>query len=245
MPERSCERFRIALSAPQVLAETSAMLWRPAIDDGRAGVVLAPGAGSDLTNPLLRAVGRGLAAAGHPVAAFNFAYTEAGRRRPDPAGRLERTYRDVVAALRERMGPRRLVLGGRSMGGRIASHLAADGEDCAGLLALGYPLHPRRRAGESGRPARLRTGHWSRLRVPALFVQGERDALCDLGVFDEERVAHLDAALTEVHVVRGADHGFEVRKRDGRTVQEVRDEVVGAARDWLARVVAAASDRVA
>lgn len=240
MVDISCERVRIPLAAPQVLPDTGAVVWSPPGAGSQPGVVLAPGAGTDITNPMLRAVGKGLAAQGHPVALFNFGYTEAGRRRPDPAERLERAYRDVLAAVRERWQDRPIVIGGRSMGGRIASHLAADGEPCAGLLLLGYPLSPRRRAGEEAPTARLRTGHWPRLRVPTLFVQGDRDALCDLAVLQRERAAHLDPSLADLHVVEGADHGFEVRKRDGRTASEVHDEVVGAAAAWLAKLDASA-----
>lgn len=244
MPDVACERARIPLSAPQVVSETGAVLWNPTTDEDKPGVVLAPGAGSDLTNPLLRAVARGLAGHGHPVAVFNFGYTEVGRRRPDPTVRLERAYRDVVAAVRERFGGRPLVIGGRSMGGRIATHLAADGCDCIGVLLLGYPLHPRPRAGEPVPTSKLRTAHWPRLRVPALFVQGERDGLCDLDVFAAQRAAHLDATTAQLHVVAGADHGFDVRKRDGRTVGEVHEEVVEIAAAWLAKLSSSRRSRV-
>lgn len=243
MVEISCERVRIPLSAPQVLPDTGAVVWGPPGEGDQPGVVLAPGAGTDITNPMLRAVGKGLAAHGHPVALFNFGYAEAGRRRPDPTARLERAYRDVLAKIRGRWGDRPLVIGGRSMGGRIASHLAADGQPCAGLLLLSYPLSPRRRAGEEAPTARLRTGHWPRLRVPTLFVQGNRDALCDLTVLERERAAHLDPTLTDLHVVEGADHSFEVRKRDGRSAAEVHQEVVEAAAAWLAKVGAASPAR--
>lgn len=236
MPDVAGERARIPLSAPQVVPDTGAVLWNPCSDEDKPGVVLAHGAGSDLTNPLLRAVARGLAGHGHPVAVFNFGYAEVGRRRPDPPVRLERAFRDVISAVRERFGGRPLVIGGRSMGGRIATRLAADGCDCAGVLLLGYPLHPRPRAGEPVATGKLRTGHWPRLRVPALFVQGERDALCDLDVFEAERAAHLDVGNAELHVVAGGDHGFDVRKRDGRTVAEVHEEIVDVASAWLAKL---------
>ena len=230
-------RQRVPLSAPQALPETSAVVWRPEGTAPTATVVLAPGAGTDITNPFLRGVGRGLARQGNEVVIFNFPYAEVGRRRPDPPARLERAYRDVLAHLRpaERDGP--TVIGGRSMGGRIASHLAAEEAPCDGLLLLGYPLHPRRSVSErASPPTRLRTGHWPRLRLPTLFVQGDRDALCDLETFAAERAAHLDPRLTDVHVVAGADHGFEVRKRDERSAVEVQGEVVDVAARWLTRL---------
>lgn len=233
MSDVSCERLRIPLAAPQVLLETSAVSYHPSTDLGAPCVVLAPGAGSDLTNPVLRAVGRGLADAGHPVIVFNFAFTEAGRRRPDPASRLEQAYRDVLAEVAARHPGRPLVLGGRSMGGRIASHLVAQGQPCAGLVLLGYPLHPRPHAGEKVADERLRTGHWPALGVPTLFVQGARDQLCDLALLKRERRAHLQPGRARVHVVAGADHGFGVRKRDGRSPGAVLDEVTRAVAGWL------------
>jgi uncharacterized protein len=223
----SAVRLRVPLSAAQAVSHTSAVVWRPATDRGGLVFVLGHGAGTDFTNPLLRAVGRGLAERGFPAVAFNFPFSEAGRKRPDPAARLEGAYRDVVEAVRAELGDERpLVLGGRSMGGRIASHLAADGVPCAGLAFLGYPLHP------AGRPEKLRTGHWPRLRVPLLFLSGDRDRLCDLDLLARERRTHLTTVAHRVHVIRGADHGFSVRKSDGRSDAEVRNEIVRVLGDW-------------
>lgn len=223
---RQAERLRVPLSTPQARAETAAMCWSPPGETGRPGLVLAHGAGTDVTDSVLCAVGRGLANRGHPVFVFNFPFAEAGRKRPDPQSRLEAAYRDAAAVARDRLGDRPLVLGGRSLGGRMASHLAAEGWPCAGLVLLGYPLHP------IGRPERLRTGHWPALDVPALFVQGDRDRLCDLDLFAREREARL-AGPSRLHVIAGADHGFAVRRRDGRSLRAVLDEVVDAVADWL------------
>jgi uncharacterized protein len=185
--------------------------------------VLGPAAGTQVTHPPLARVAAGLAGRGYPVVGFNFAYAEAGRRLPDPPARLEAAFRDVVAFARRRLD-RRLVLGGRSMGGRIASRIAAAGEPCAGLALLGYPLHP------AGRPERLRTAHWPELAVPVLFVQGDRDALCDLDLLERERRARLGQVATRLHVLDGADHGFRVRGRDRG---QVLDEVAGVVAGWL------------
>lgn len=238
MTSVSSERLRIPLTPPQAVRDTSAVLWSPARDSGGAAVVLAPGAGTDLCNALLLAVGRGLAARGTPVAVFNFGYTEGGRRRPDPGPRLEQAFRDVIGFFRERIGGNRpLLLGGRSMGGRIASQVAADGETSAGLILLGYPLHPRQPA-PGGVPAQvpedhLRTRHWPHLAVPTLFVQGDRDRLCELDLLRREQARHL-LSRSELHIVAGADHGFAVRKRDGRTPVDVVEEVVKTVGDWVA-----------
>lgn len=236
------ERLRVALEPPQAVEATSAALWLPSTGaaaaagaDGEAlaALVLAHGAGTDMTNPLLCAVAQGLAEHGHPVLLFNFGYTEAGRKAPDRMPRLEACYRAVAAVARERFAGRPLVLGGRSMGGRVASHLAAQGDPCDGLVFLGYPLHPPRRAGVAVADDRLRTAHWQDLRTPALFVQGDRDALADLALLERERAARLTGAPSSVHVVAGGDHGFAVRKKDGRTGEQVLAEIVGVVAAWL------------
>lgn len=220
-------RLRFALTPPQAVTHASAVLYRPAHDAGRAGFVLAHGAGADQMNVLLRAVSKGLTERGYPVLTFNFPFADGGRRRPDPAPRLEAAYRDALAFARaEFLGARPPILGGRSMGGRIASHLAADGEPCAGLAFLGYPLHPAKRRDK------LRTAHWERLRVPLLFVSGDRDALCDLDLLAREREARLGATAHRLHVVRGADHGFAVRVSEGRTPAMVREEIATTIADW-------------
>jgi predicted alpha/beta-hydrolase family hydrolase len=208
------------------VADSGALLWAApggAGGGGGAGLVLGHSAGARVTDPPLGHVAAGLAARGHPVLGFNFAYSEAGRRLPDPAARLESAFRDAVALARPLLGGP-LVLGGRSMGGRIASHLAAQGEPCAGLVLLCYPLHP------AGRPERLRTAHWPALRVPLLFVQGDADDLCDLDLLERERRLHLGGADSRVHVLAGADHDLRV---PGRPHAQVLDEVVAVVAEWL------------
>lgn len=197
---------------------------------GGAAVALAPGAGTAMDNPLLVAVAEGLAARGHVVMRFNFPYREKGSRRPDPTKTLVATWRAAADALRAR-GDRRLVIGGRSMGGRMASMLAAEGYACDGLVFLGYPLHP------AGKPGQLRDAHLPDVRAPMLFVQGTRDALCDLALL-QPVLARL-GGRARLHEVAGADHGFEVRKSDGRAPEGVLAEVIDAAADWIAEVVLA------
>src|SRR6266511_2754010 len=140
------------------------------------GVILAHGAGNDMTNPLLVAVHEGLARHGYLSIKFNFPYTEQGRRAPDPAPGLEACYQSVIAAVRtdEALQPPQLVIGGKSLGGRIASQLAAQGVAVDGVLLLGYPLHP------PGKPEKLRVEHLARITVPMLFFAGIRDPLCTL-----------------------------------------------------------------
>lgn len=232
MSASDTSRLRLELTPPQAVSRSSAVLWAPRVDAGRLGVVLGHGAGTNLTDAVLLGVGRGLAERGYPVLTFNFAYAEAGRKRPDPPARLESAFRDAVMVAGDLMDGRPLVLGGRSMGGRIASRLAAQGTPCAGLALLAYPLHPARRRG-SGDATGLRTDHWPDLSVPTLFVQGDRDPLCHLDVLARERRSRLRDADSVLHVVAGADHSFALRKADGRAPAAVLGEVVATVGDWL------------
>lgn len=236
MSDYTAVRLRVPLRTRQPLPDTGAVLWNPVDDPGDTPVVvLGHGAGSDLTNPVLCAVGRGLALQGVPVLTFNFAYAEAGLKRPDPPARLLAAFGDAIALARERLGARRpLVTGGRSMGGRIATLLAAEGTPCDGLLLLGYPLH------QAGRPERLRTDHWPALRAPLLFISGDRDRLCDLALLASERAARLTAP-SRVHVVAGGDHSFVIRKSDPRGIADVFADLVDVSAGWLRTAVGSAT----
>jgi predicted alpha/beta-hydrolase family hydrolase len=204
--------------------------------DAQAGahtvVILAHGAGTDMHNPLLSAVHEGLAAAGFVCVKFNFPYTQAGRRAPDRAPVLEDCYRHVIAAMRSdsRTANRRIVIGGKSMGGRMASHLAAQGEKVAGLLFLGYPLHP------PGKVAQVRSAHLPTIRVPMLFFAGTRDPLCRLDVL-HETLKQLRAPAV-LHVIDGGDHSFALTKRMGRDARDVYGEIVRVSTEWLAKLTA-------
>ncbi len=178
--------------------------------------VLAHGAGGSRLDPLLVGLGERLAAAGQGVVRFDFRYRAEGRKLPDRAPVCEATYRDVVSEVRRRFdGP--LWLGGKSMGGRMASHLAAAGDAMAGLVLLGYPLHPAKQ------PAKLRKDHLPSIRVPTLFVQGTRDNLADLALL--RPIVAAMAAPVKLHVVDGGDHSLSVPKSSGRTRDQVLDEV--------------------
>jgi uncharacterized protein len=199
-------------------------------EQGRAVLVLAPGAGGGLDGAFMRTMALGLAREGLQVYRFNFAYTEQGRRSPDRQPVLEQTFREVVRSLREFIGERPLFLGGKSMGGRIASHLVATGESASGLIFLGYPLHP------PGRPERIRDAHLSAINVPMLFVEGTRDPFCPLPTL--ERVIKELETPTEVVVVQDGDHSFKVRKSSGRSTEAAWGEVVSATLDWVCRQTA-------
>ncbi len=139
-------------------------------------VLLAHGAGSDMNGAALIAVADALADAGIPSLRFNYPYRSAGKNAPDRPKVLDAATRDAAAELarRSKLAPERLVLGGRSMGGRYCSLVVGAEEDpvpALGLLLLGYPLHA------AGKPDQQRVEHFPRLRVPVLFASGTRDAL--------------------------------------------------------------------
>jgi hypothetical protein len=148
--------------------------------------------------------------------------------------KLQACFRAVVAHARaavpaiEGVPVRRVLIGGRSMGGRVASMLAADGFDCDGLLLLAYPLHP------DGQPDKLRDAHLPRIRVPVLCLNGTRDALCDRALM--ERVVAPLAPRWTMHWLDAADHSFHVLKASGRTDADVLDEAGAAFSAWEARL---------
>ena len=197
-----------------------------------ATLVLAHGAGAPQTHPFMVATASALAGRGLVVVTFNFPYMDARRRVPDRAPVLERAWLDVLAHVSRRDDlPRPVFIGGKSMGGRIASHVAVEGRRDAlgevpqGLVFLGYPLHP------PGKPEQRRDAHLPGLINPALFVQGERDAF---GTPDELApvVASLGPRAT-LHVVAGGDHSFAVPRAMGRTKQDVLDEVWDVVAEWV------------
>jgi uncharacterized protein len=188
-------------------------------------VVLGHGAGGDRRTPFLVRLAQALADSGRGALLYNFPYTERGRRRPDPPDVLETTARAVGEAALEAFSARRLVTGGKSMGGRIASQAAAAGARTDGLVFLGYPLHP------PGKPEQMRDRHLPSVNAPMLFVQGTRDAFArwDLLTAVLER---LGEAAT-LHVVEDGDHSFSVPKRTGRTGADVEKQVQQAVTGWL------------
>jgi predicted alpha/beta-hydrolase family hydrolase len=179
-------------------------------------------------------VAGGLAARGLDALTFNFLYTEQGRRAPDHKTRLESCYNAVIAAARaqRKLKLNRLVIGGKSMGGRIASQVAALGaHDLAGLVFLGYPLHP------PGKPEQLRAEHLKTIRAPMLFMQGSRDAF---GTPDELRAVIRELSLpATLYEIKGGDHSFKVLK----SASVPQDEVYEAAMDEIARWTKAGQGR--
>lgn len=189
-------------------------------------VVLGHGAGSDRRTPFLVRLATVLAEGGRGAALYNFPYTERGGKRPDPPALLEATTHAVHAAVREALGARKLVAGGKSMGGRIASQAVAKGAPADGLVLLGYPLHP------PGKPEQLRDAHLPALAVPLLFVEGTRDAFArwDLLTALLERLG----PRATLHRIEEGNHSFAVPKRTGLTNAAVEREIQITVAAWLA-----------
>jgi uncharacterized protein len=206
----------------------TAMLYLAA-KKNRAGVtiILGHGAGADQMSGFMRMAAEGLAARGLDALTFNFLYKEQKRGAPDPKAKLESCYRAVIDAARrqKKLKDNRLVVGGKSMGGRIASQVAAEDSDgIAGLVYLGYPLHP------PGRLDKMRDEHLPRIKAPMLFVQGSRDAF---GGEEEIRAIikkhRLDATL---YAIAGGDHSFKVPKSAGIPQMDVYQDLMDEVARW-------------
>jgi predicted alpha/beta-hydrolase family hydrolase len=212
----------------------TALLYTAAKKD-RAGVtvVLGHGAGASQTSGFMRMFAKGLAARGLDVMTFNFVYMEQGRSVPDQMHKLEGCFRAVIETALEnkKLKNNRVVLGGKSMGGRIASQVMAGedreafADDVAGLVFLGYPLHP------PGQPAKLRVEHLERIKKPMLFVQGTRDSL---GTPDEIKpfVKNLRPAAT-IHEIEGGDHSFKAPKKSGLTPDQIFETSMDEIDRWI------------
>jgi predicted alpha/beta-hydrolase family hydrolase len=190
-------------------------------------VVLGHGAGADQFSGFMRMTAEGLAARGLDVMTFNFLYKEQGRGIPDPKARLESCYLAVIktALTHRKLKQNRLVIGGKSMGGRIASQVAAVApEGIAGLVFLGYPLHP------PGRPEKMRDEHLRDVQAPMLFVQGARDTF---GTAEEIRAVIKKRSLpAKIFVIEGGDHSFKVPKSLGVPQQQVYEMVMDKVAEW-------------
>ena len=200
-------------------------------DRAIAGLVLAHGAGAGQQSRFMIETGQALATRGITTATFDFPYVRAGRSVPDKAPVLEAAWRVAIDETRAKaaFAALPLFIGGKSMGGRIASHIAAQGvEGVRGLIFLGYPLHP------PGRPEQRRDKHLPDITQPMLFVQGSRD---QFGGADEIRamLPRLNAD-TEVFEVADGDHSFKVRvKIVNRKQQAVIEEIYDAVAAFIMR----------
>ncbi|MEO8875263.1 MAG: alpha/beta family hydrolase [Polyangiaceae bacterium] len=186
--------------------------------------VLAHGAGADQNHRFMVLFGEGLAARGVETTTFNFVYTENKKRAPDKPPLLEATYRAVV----ESVGAP-VFIGGKSMGGRIASQIAASGTNVLGLIFLGYPLHP------PGKPEQLRVAHWPKITAPILFVQGEKDAFGS----PDEILAQTKTlrAKFQMYPVAGGDHSLGVGKKALAAAGLTQEKIYTNAMDAIAAFI--------
>lgn len=186
-------------------------------------VVLAPGAGSNMHSDFMSFMADGLADKGLRVCRFNFLYSELGRKSPDRQPLLETTYEAVVQKVTDGWTGT-VVLGGKSMGGRIASHVAPRCQKADKLVFLGYPLHP------PGKPENMRDAHLYELDVPMLFVEGTRDPFCPLATLAEVRSKIKNCDLV---VIDDGDHSFKVRKSSGKSTEDAWTQITDEVFDWV------------
>jgi len=216
-------------SADVRVGDVSGLLLRPA--DARLLYVLAHGAGAGMRHPFLESLAQRLADRSVATLRYQFPYMERRASRPDPPAVAAATVRAAVAEAARVAPGLPLVAGGKSFGGRMTS--TAQAEDplsgVRGLVFLGFPLHP------PGRPGDKRAEHLAQVRIPMLFLQGDRDEFADLNLL-KPVVKRLGAGAT-LYLVEGGDHSFHVLKRSGRTDADVMSELVDAIVKWTAGIV--------
>jgi uncharacterized protein len=208
-------------------AQVTALIYRAAEPRRETALILAHGAGAGQQSTFMTSFATAFAELGVDAVTFNFLYTEQRRRIPDRRPALEACYAAVIQAVKSELGSTMpLFIGGKSMGGRIATHVAAAGlaEAPRGIVLLGYPLHP------PGRPNERRDAHLPDVRCPMLFVQGSRDTFGTPTEL-EPVFASLRAPAT-LHVVDGGDHSFKVSKGGPHQAQVFLD-VQRAVVKWM------------
>jgi len=225
MADSSEHRFRVSDSTGDV----SAILVRPA--EARFLYLLAHGAGAGMRHPFLGRMADALAERGIATLRYQFPYMERKARRPDTPGVATATVR-AAAATAQRLAPELpLLAGGKSFGGRMtsAAQAAEPLPGVRGLAFLGFPLHP------PGKPAVTRGEHLDAVRVPMLFLQGDRDEFAE-PILLRQVLRRLGSRAT-LHLVKGGDHSFGVPKSAGRSPDEIFGELATAIADWALGLV--------
>jgi uncharacterized protein len=187
--------------------------------------ICAHGAGGNMMDGSMQKTAKAMVTRGVSFVRFNFLYKEKKSGRPDPMPKLQACYSAVVDRVRSELSPKRIVIGGRSMGGRAASMMAAEGFRCDGLLLYAYPLHP------PGQPEKLRDAHLPSITVPVLCFNGTRDPFCSPSLMEKA----LATVKTDWQMkwIDSADHSFHVLKSSGRTDAQVMDEIGEASASWI------------
>jgi uncharacterized protein len=203
----------------------SSLLTAP--PDPELALVLAHGAGAGMEHRFMEELAAALASERIATLRYQFPYSEQGKSRPDPPALLEATVRAAVDETSRALPGLPLFAGGKSMGGRMTSRAAAAEPlpSVRGIAFLGFPLHP------AGKPGTERADHLARTTLPLLFLQGDRDDLAPLDALTP--IVSALGTRARLHVVTGADHGFAVLKRSGRTGAEVLRELASVTRAWM------------
>lgn len=197
-------------------------------DDKKTGIIISHGAANDMDNSLIVYLADGLADAGYLTLRFNFSYREKGHKSPDPQGELIFTWQCVYDYLKEHpeFTTDVIIATGKSMGGRVASQMVAEGLlPVDRLVFFGYPLHP------PGKKDKVRDEHLYNIRIPMLFFAGTRDPFCDLAIL-KDVLCRLDASWDLVTIDQG-DHSFRLPKSAETPVQEVYERILNKTIAWL------------
>ena len=198
------------------------------ISEKATGVIFAHGAANDMHNPLIKFVSQGLNHAGYLTLRFNFLYKEKGKKPPDSQSKLVQTWQHVYQFLNTHpdFGTESLIACGKSMGGRVASQMVADGLlPVKKLVFLGYPLHA------PGKKDQLRDAHLYQISIPMLFFAGTRDTLCDLNILDT--VLDRLQAPWDLKVIEGGDHSFKLPKSHQVSQQDTYQQILTKTLNWL------------
>lgn len=215
--------WRVAVDGTEVSA-----VFDPCPDESAPVYVCAHGAGGNLADRGVVTTARTMREHGLHTVRFNFVYREKKIGRPDPMPKLTICAAAVIEHVRRETGPRFMIIGGRSMGGRAMSVLASEGFDCDGLLLLAYPLHPPKQ------PEKLRSAHLPAITQPVLCINGTRDEFCTPSIMTD--VLKAVGPNWVMKWIEGADHSFHVLKSSGRTDAAVMHEIGSMAADWLKRL---------
>ena len=191
-------------------------------------IIFAHGSGNDMHSPFLTTISEQLEYKGLNVVRFNFPYKVSGGKLPDRSEILENSWRAVINWVADHLKFSSLYIGGKSMGGRIATIIAGDFPIIKGLIFLGYPLHP------PGRYDNIRDEYLHLLTVPMLFIQGTRDGFARMDLL-QQTLSNLRDRAT-LHWIEGGDHSFKVLVRSGQNYPNILKKVSGIIADWIAEI---------
>jgi predicted alpha/beta-hydrolase family hydrolase len=185
--------------------------------NGETAIILSHGAGQGMNSPFMNYFHTELTSRGFLTIKFNFDYMDQGRKVPDPQPKLRARYRSIVENVITEHQPRRLVIGGKSMGGRVASYIAGDIREVSGLVFLGYPLHP------PGKPDQMRDAHLYDLDKPMLFISGTKDTFAERPLL-EKVVGRIGDRATLVWI-EGGDHSLKTSRKGTDTLRFAADSI--------------------